>query len=121
MTVPPLPSPPDLTPDPIAKDLGAYPAVPDGYVSFKGYLGPGVGGIHRIYLDNSFWNWLEIRAKDIVFRVSVPPNHADPRDVFFVRRKAKVVKSQAQMAHEIENQVWGVPDDDPGGYTRPPY
>ncbi len=112
---------PRLAPDSIATALGgAGNEIPEGYISFKGYLGPAVDGMHRIYLDNSFWKWLSVRGSDIKFREDVPANERDPRSVFWVERQAKVVVCQVDLAHEIEDDVWGTADDT-AAYRRPPY
>lgn len=119
---PPKPFRPDLTADDIAIELGgAYPGIPAGYISVKGYLGPEVDGVHRIYLDNSFWRWLEVRADDIKYRVNIENNDRDPRDVFWVLRTAAVLSCRIDRAHEIESEIWGEADGDPGGWRRPPY
>ena len=114
-------SSPSFEEDSIATALGgASTAIPTGYISFKGYLGPAVDGMHRIYLDNSFWKWLVVSAGDIKFRQDVPENERDPRSVFWVEREARVISCQVDLAHEIEDDVWGVADDS-AAYRRPPY
>jgi hypothetical protein len=115
-------SPPNLEPDGITAALaGACCGIPEGYVSFKGYLGcADECEMHRIYLDNSFWKWLEVHADDIKHREDVPPNEKDPRSVFWVKRCAKVITCKVDLAHEIEDVVWNAADD-PAAYGRPPY
>lgn len=114
------PTPVNLKPDKVANKLGAHPGIPTGYVSFKGFLGPDVGGLHRIYLDNSHWKWLEVRASDIVHREKVPRNHSDPRSVFWIKRTAEVLTCNVSPAHQIEKELWGV-DSDPAEWGRPPW
>jgi hypothetical protein len=115
-------SAPDLSPDGVAIALGGVPPqAPVGYVSFKGYLAPSVDGVHRIYLDNSFWKWVEVRAQDIRFRQDVPSNDRDPRSIFWLERQATVTTCQVGLAHEIEDDLWGGAKDDPAAWGRPPY
>jgi hypothetical protein len=103
--------PPDLTPDSIAKRLGgAYPAIPPGYVSFKGYLAAERDGLHRLFRDDGFQHWIEVRAKDIAARINVPTNERDARSVLYVKRKARVITSRVQNAYDV-----GELDVDPGG------
>lgn len=118
----PLASPPNLKPDEVAVALGGGRCeIPDGYAAFKGFLaGPDDCGIHRIYLDNSFWTWLEVRAADIKFRQDVPSNETDPRSAFFVPRTAKVVLCRADEAHVIEQEVLRQRDDS-AAYRHPPW
>jgi hypothetical protein len=112
---------PDLRADDIAVVLGSYPASSEGYVSFKGYLGPAHDGIHRLYRDDTFLSWLEVKADDIAHRLDVPENDRDPRSVVWIKRRAMVNSCQRAEAHELEDEVWGV---DPGGgpnKRKPPY
>jgi hypothetical protein len=115
-------SPPDLEPDGVAVALGGGPCdVPGGYAAFKGFLaGPDACNRHRIYLDNSLWRWLEIRAADIKLRQDVPANETDPRSTFFVPRTATVVLCRADEAHVIEQEVLRQRDDS-AAYTHPPW
>lgn len=114
--------PPSLTPDSIATTLGGdIPGVPLGYVSFKGYLAEGNGGVHRLYIDDTFWSWLEVPAADIAARLDVPSNAADARSVIWVNRDARVTKCQVGYAPDLEDEGWG---GDPVALTRrrrPPY
>ena len=112
----------DLTPDPIARKLEGLGAIPNGCASLKGYLGPANDeGIHRIYLDNSFWKWLEVKAGDIVYRVVTPDNDRDSRDEFWIKRGADVVNCQASVVQEIERELSGDSDDGGGYWGRPPW
>lgn len=128
---------PDLKPDRIATALGgAYPEIPHGYVSFKGYLAGGQGDVdkdggaakeddvRRLYLTDTFWRWLEVKTIDIAERLDVPDNEKDSRSVIWVKRDAKVVQCQVGLAHEVEEEVWGTVDPAGGGggrHGRPPY
>jgi hypothetical protein len=112
----------NLDPDSVAVTLGgSLCEIPEGYVAFKGFLaGPDDCGMHRIYLDNSFWRWLQVRAADIKFREDVPANDRDPRSVFFLPREARVVMCRVDEAHEIEQEVLRQRDDS-AAYTHPPW
>lgn len=110
--------PPSLEPDSIAATLGGqYPAIPVGYISFKGYLAAGNGGVHRLYLDDTFWSWLEVHAEDIKARLDIPANEQDSRSVIWVQREAKVTKSRVGYAHTMDDEDWGA---DPAGGGLPP-
>jgi hypothetical protein len=97
--------------------------VPDGYVSFKGYLDEAQDGVHRVYLDDSFWCWIEVQADDIAHRMDVPNNPQDPRSIVWIKRSALVTRSEVGSASDIAHSVWG--DDDHAAVIqrrpRPPY
>lgn len=111
----------NLDPDPIAAKLGGTDGIPAGCASLKGYLGPLQGDFHRIYLDNSFWKWLQVKATDIVYRVVTPENERDSRDEFWIARGAHVVHCQASRAHEVERQLSGDEPDSSGYWGKPPW
>jgi hypothetical protein len=111
----------NLTADPITEKLGSPAGIPAGCASLKGYLGPAQGTVHRIYLDNSFWKWLEVEAEHIVYRRETPPNERDSRDEFWIARGAQVINCQASIVQEIERELAGSPDDDAGSYGKPPW
>lgn len=123
MTDAPPELPPSLDPDSIATALGGeYPAVPVGYVSFKGYLAAGQSGRHRLYFDDTFWSWLDVAGADIAARLDVPANAQDSRSVIWVKRDAIVTKCQAGYAPELEDESWGADPVASGGRRRrPPY
>ena len=110
---------PNLAPDPIAKRLGkCLPTdVSEGYVSFKGYLGPALeDGTYPLYLDEEFRSWIRLRAEDIKERFNLA-NAQDPHSVIFVERRAKLTRCQTGFANEIADEVWGA--DPAGGGIRP--
>lgn len=114
---------PELLPDPLAVALGSECGSPEGYISFKGFLSEpqpcASGKVHRLYTDDTFWTWLEIRANDIRAQIAVPPDGYDPRSVIWVRREAKVTRCKVSEAYDLVEEVFGL---DPGGITvRPPY
>jgi hypothetical protein len=94
--------PPDLTPDRLATMLGGT-AIPEGYASLKGYLGPMHDGVQRIFVDDTFLCWIEVRSKDIAARIDVPANEMDARSVVYLKRKAKVVTCHVSYAHQIDS------------------
>lgn len=122
MTDEPSGLPRSLAPDSIAATLGGdHPSTHSGYVSFKGYLAAGEGGVHRLYFDDSFWSWLEVKATDIAARLDVPSNAQDSRSVIWVSRDVKVTKCQVGYAPELEDESWGVDSGGAARRRRPPY
>jgi hypothetical protein len=113
----------DLTADAVATQLeGTLPEIPAGCVSFKGYLGAEKGGMHRLYVDDSFWVWWEIKATDIKARHKTTANTWDARSVVWVTRDAAVARCQAGEAHELHREDLQ-PDlaSGPLPPRRPPY
>ena len=107
--------PPKLDPDTIASTLGVeYPEIPDGYVPVKGYLSQEHGGLRRIFLGDTFRDWIEVDTDDIAAQIDIPSNETDPRSVLYLKRKAKVIACHARYAHEMEAD--GI---DPGGRGLP--
>jgi hypothetical protein len=102
---------PDLSADKIAAALGApYPDIPHGYVSFKAYLGEDNNGVHRLFCDDTFLCWMEVKATDIAFRTDIEDNETDARSVLYIKRKAMVTRCEAGYAYELHDA-----DVDPGG------
>ncbi len=113
----------DLVADPTAATLGTKCGPPAGYISFKGFMSDRIecedGHLRRLYLDDTFWSWLEVREADVGAQIAVPPNGSDPRSVIWVRREARVTRSKVSEAYDLAEEVFGI---DPGGITtRPPY
>lgn len=107
----PVQVPPRLEPDSLAVELGVeYPEIPDGYVPVKGYLSREHDGLRRLFLGDTFRDWIEVKTSDIGARIDIPPNETDPRSVLYIKRKAKVIRCHARYAHEVETE--GV---NPGG------
>lgn len=111
----------DLDADNAPKLAEAPPAIPRGYVAFKGYLSGETDDIHRLYLDNTYWYWLEVHKDAIAARIRAPQNEADARSVVWIHRDAKVTKCQVGRAHELEDDAWTDPGGGPntGGRRRP--
>jgi hypothetical protein len=106
------------SPDSIAVQLGGGDRIPEGYVSFKGYLGPADDkDVHRLFMTDTFWSWLELAADDIKGRLDVPADQHDARSVVWVKRNAQVIKCQAGTAQDMEDEVWGI---NPAGAAIPP-
>lgn len=96
--------PPDLTADSIAQRLGGtYPAIPKGYVSFKGYLAPMQNGLFRFFVNDSFESWFEVEKDDIAARINIPANETDPRSIVYIKREARVVACQVHKAHDLHD------------------
>ena len=104
-------SPRRLSADSFAAELGKD-AIPEGYVCFRGYLGEGAGGTHRIIVDEQFLRWLEVDAGDIAGRLEAPSGGDDRREQIWVRRGARMTKCAVGYAPEIADEGWGV-DTDP--------
>jgi hypothetical protein len=76
--------PPDLTPDSIAEaPTEQYPdirkGIPKAFVSFKGYLAAEHNGLRRMFCDNSFQKYIEVKGTDIKARIDIPTNAMDSR------------------------------------------
>lgn len=123
MAIPEEPTRPvDLNADPITKELGTTKGAPGGCASLKGYLGAGAEPeVCRIYLDNSFWTWLEVKKEDIKYRVETPSNERDSRDEFWIARGARVITCQVSVVDEIQSELSGAKDEDPAYFRRPPW
>ena len=127
MTDEPPHMPTNLAPDSIAERLeGASSDIPEGYVSFKGYVAPENHGLHRLYSDDSFQRWLAVNPQDIVAQISVPPNDRDTRSVIYIRREARVIMCQVSKAYEVDsggNERLDVSRSTTGGLpaTHPPW
>jgi hypothetical protein len=107
--------PSDVTANRLAVELGVeYPVIPDGYVSFKGYLSEEHNGLRRLFCNDTFEDWIEVKASDIAARIDVPPNDMDARCVLYVKRKARVILCHALDADEVPDA--GI---DPGGESIP--
>lgn len=110
-------------PDPLAVALGTPCGPPEGCIAFKGFLSAeqacASGATHRLYTDDTFWAWLEIRKEDIRAQIAVPPDGYDPRSVIWVQREAKVAKCRVTHAYDLAEEVFA---PDPGGLTiHPPW
>jgi hypothetical protein len=123
----------DLNPDTLAQTLGTFPCPSPGYAVFVGYLSPELGagpgdphadppvlatcGVHRLYLDNTMWSYMEICHDDIVQQFSVPLDAGDARSTVWVKRNAVVTKCRSDEAHCFNEEDYGDPG---GGPNRPP-
>jgi hypothetical protein len=118
----------NLTPDPVAVELGTGGPDTLGYVTFKGFLtGGSESGTSRLFLFDTFRMWLELRTSDIKHKLDIPPNPSDPRSLIWVDEDAIVVKCQVGRAHDIADDVdvWGAApgtaEYGPNRPRRPPY
>jgi hypothetical protein len=126
----------------VAGALGSgatFPAPPKSVVAVKGFLeGPQVvyqknapgqlpeytpaDPVFRLYVDDTFTQWLEFGPTAIEAQITIPPNLVDPRSIVWLQRDADVTKCSSGLASDKADEVWGA---DPGGGPNvprhPPY
>jgi hypothetical protein len=111
----------DLTPDRITKFLPVdYSTIPKGYVSIKGYLADEHKGLRRVFCDDTFMRWIDVKTDDIRFRIHIPANERDARSVLYIRRWARVITCHVGFAHELDDRAID-PSADGVGHDQPPW
>ncbi|MEO6713663.1 MAG: hypothetical protein ABIM89_09575 [Mycobacteriales bacterium] len=119
----------------------AFPAPPPAVVCCKGFLdGPHVvyhkktppppppaseyapaDGVFRLYLDDTFAQWLEFGVDAIVAQVTIPPNLSDPRSIVWLDRNATVTKCVSGDAATLADGEGADSAAGPNRPRRPPY
>ena len=119
----------DIKADAIAN---LFAAKPGGVAAFKAFVSeeftysddPNEERRRRLYTDDTGWEWVEARSKDVIGQLPVGLNPNDPRSIVFVERDAVVTMCTAGYASEMKDEALGVDargGPNPPKKRKPPY